>query len=639
MLSAPKGKEIKNMLKTRQDLFELAKHHYITLMERVARRYVNNEQYVIVDHVGYEVTRIEEVFRPLWGIAPFLSDKEFKIQVAGEDMHVCEFITNVMLEGTSETSERRFDRHVNEDTARNFASQAVTEFAAYLVAVKFAKEELWDSLKQEERDQIANWLHKWSLHALKTSWPNNHYWYPYFCIEILKQLGYYDSSSEEHMQKAYEVLESFYVGHGWYADGVFGRFDYYEAWAHHAYPMLWILVADKNAPGYKERCEKYRRRTEMYLKLFIHFFDSDGGMVAYGRSLSYRFAAVSVFGLAALAGCDIDFGMAKNVILKNIDYFFTKSIKAEDSCFTCGYLYPSWRFAENYASDGATCCYTEGFMCLLADESHPLWTSKAKPLPVEVGDYVEECPVEGLDFLVQGENEYGGVTLFNNSIHYFQKVNSSFNDNAGYYSKFAYNSRAGFAISSRDKVSQDNMISLSTPDKSMISHRAKIYTIESSKEMQVSYQIPFVNDPETKITTWVLPLSKGYHVRIHKVNISQGNIYKIGEGGFCIGVLDDSYRFCDGILQYKNMVSKIKVVSPCETKYVCERPHTGMHNLRPLAFYPKWSTTGVLEKGEYIFASIVFFSTDKMPEEKPEVKIKDHVVEVEFGNCHKVIMV
>ncbi|MBQ6824596.1 MAG: DUF2264 domain-containing protein [Clostridia bacterium] len=618
------------MLKNRNDLYRLAKDYYIRLMERTARRYEMNEIYLTVDHLGYECTRIEELFRPLWGIAPFLQDEEFRITVGGQKRRVSDFITKVMIGGTDKTSDRRLDKNVTADNAVKFANQCITEIAAYLVAVYFAKDVLWTPLSVEQKEQIAQWILHYAMIALKDSWPNNHYWYPVFCIEILKQLGYYDPDSDVYMEKAYGELEGMYVSNGWYCDGKqFGRFDFYEAWAHHAYTLLWTLIADKNTEDYQEKSAKYKARTAEFIKLFSHYFDADGGMCAYGRSLSYRFAAVSVFGLAAVADCKMDLGLAKSILLRNIGYFFEQSLPSPDGVFGCGYLYESARFAENYASDGASTCYTEGFMCLLANENHPLWQAEAAPLLIERGDYLVDCPVENLDFLVQGEKEYGGVTLFNNSIHYFQDKNSAFNDMASYYGKFCYNSRAGFAISTRDKPSFDNMISLATEDLSMTSLRTKIIPLYADKTQLVSCHLPFANDPQTAIVSYTVPLSKGYHVRIHQVRLSQP--YIIREGGFCIGTTDDERTFAAGCLTIRNTVSKIEVVSNTETAYRLERIHPGMHNLRPLAYYPSWTTGIPVPAGEYLFVTTVLFTDHKIPQEKPLIQINGNIVLITFG--------
>ena len=272
----------------RQELYEKAKATYRALLDRMSKRYSPDYQYVISDRVSFECTKMEDIFRPMWGIAPFINDDSLRVTHNGKEMQAYDFINMIMLDGTKEDSPLRFDRNVTKETEETFANQSVTEIAAYLVAVCFAKEKLWDVLGDEERDTIASWIKEWSITAIKHSWQNNHYWYPIFCIEILKRLGYDCREVDEDMQKGYDFLENLYYGNGWYSDGELGRFDYYEAWAHHTYTLLWILIADKSRADYEGKCEKYRKRSSEYLNHFIHYFDSDGGMAAYGNRSGLR---------------------------------------------------------------------------------------------------------------------------------------------------------------------------------------------------------------------------------------------------------------------------------------------------------------------------------------------------------------
>ena len=179
------------------------------------------------------------------------------------------------------------------------------------------------------------------------------------------------------------------------------------------------------------------------------------------------------------------------------------------------------------------------------------------------------------------------------------------------------------------------MISLCTEDLSMASLRGKIYTCYSDKELLVSYHIPFSNDPDTKITTYLLPLSKGYHVRVHKVELSRP--YQVREGGFSIGTSDDAYKYSEGALTYKEALSKINVTSSCDTVFELQNIHPGMHNLRPMAYYPTWKTAGSLSAGEYVFASTVFFSDGKIPVEEPSVQINGNIVTVSFEGKEKAL--
>lgn len=660
------------MLHTRQDLLDRAHALYIPILEKAARRYLTGEIPVTIDHVGFSCTMLEELFRPLWGIAPLLRERELTLHIDGRPQTVPAFYADLMIRGTDPASACRFDRNVTDYDREVFANQAVTEIAGYLIAVRFAKELLWDILPGDKQDQIAGWIRTWSVYAIRHSWPNNHYWYPIFCLEVLRYLGYDCSEADDDIRRGFEVLDSLYVGHGWYSDGEFGRFDYYEAWAHHTYPMLWILISDKSRKNDQERCETYRRRTEEFLVFFSHYFDVDGGMCAYGRSISYRFAAAGAYGLAAAAGCAIDYGLAKRIILRNISYFFDKSIPTADGILPPGYLYEALPFVENYTSDGSAYCYTQGFFCLLNAEDSALWQSEEKPLPIEQGAFLVRCPVENIGIVIEG-NPKCGVTLYNNSVHYYQEefFSKRFNDMAGYYSKFAYNSRSGYSISSRDTVSSENMISLYTPDGRMASHRQEIQTIRTTAEVLVSRQIPFSNDPGTKIVTWLLPLTDGYHVRIHKLLLSQS--YRVVEGGFSIPLRDDGFTAENGVVRYGRQISRIDAwgerigsVSGCAgartdladgrsgggtaveredagqvgvcvardqnrtegrdaegehaglripIKKGSAAAHPGMHLLAPRSIYPCYETEN-LPAGEYLFVAVVCYVTDRtIPDE------------------------
>ena len=179
------------------------------------------------------------------------------------------------------------------------------------------------------------------------------------------------------------------------------------------------------------------------------------------------------------------------------------------------------------------------------------------------------------------------------------------------------------------------MISLSTEDKSLESLRTKIYTVSSSPSLQVSYHYPFANDPQSVIKTWVLPLSKGYHVRIHKVTLSQE--YRVSEGGFCVGTLNDNVRLEKGQITCGDTVSSIDVIASVPVKLGTKAIHPGMHNLKPLAYYPIWTTDSTLPAGEYVFISTVFFSTKEMPTEKPSIEHEGDRIRVSFGSFTQTI--
>lgn len=130
----------------RKELYEKAKKTYKALLDRMSKRYSPDYQYVISDRVSFECTKMEDIFRPMWGIAPFINDGSLTVTHNGKEIQANDFINMIMLDGTRKDSLIRFDRNVTEETEETFANQSVTEIAAYLVAVCFAKEKLWDVL-------------------------------------------------------------------------------------------------------------------------------------------------------------------------------------------------------------------------------------------------------------------------------------------------------------------------------------------------------------------------------------------------------------------------------------------------------------------------------------------------------------
>ena len=199
-----------------------------------------------------------------------------------------------------------------------------------MVGAFWAEEKLWAPFSPEEKDRIARWLYELAVTAFDNSWPNNHYWFPMLILLVLKRFGFCGPRTNAILTDGLERLDAFYLGGGWFQDGEFGRFDYYIAWSHHFYPLLWTLIETEDFPGYRASCEKYRQRTEAFLPWFAHSFDRAGCNVAMGRSLAYRFAASAIFPLAVAAGCRVDPGLApqkSRVKAEKTKIFFSEGFK------------------------------------------------------------------------------------------------------------------------------------------------------------------------------------------------------------------------------------------------------------------------------------------------------------------------
>jgi len=597
-------------LQTRADLEAYALSISLPLLESIPTDW---EKLSVrkTDNGGYIHGYFEAYCRPLWGLAPLLKNREEPIYVrqGGRKDEIHDWYLDHLISGLDPASPRYWEKHLaSYGNQVAYVNQTVTEVVALAYAFVIDREKLWDPLPASDKLRIAAWLNGLAKTKAKVTWNNNHHWFYVLIFLALKSLEMpYD---KECLAAGLLKLDAFYLGNGWYRDGDFGRFDYYIPWAHQLYPLLWIMMEDPGEPGYTARKQMYLERTNAFLAYYPRFFDSTGAYVPFGRSLTYRYAAAALFPLACYVGCEIDPGLARNLTLSNIDYF-RKNGAEDGQIVEPGYAYPNRQVVENYVSDAGPYWCTKAFLALLMPTDHAFWTAPAKPAPIAEQDYLFSIDVPDIHMTLAGENTHSGVTLYNNTASYVQGgFYHRFNDMHSLYAKFAYNSRSGTSMSTRDNLSVENMIGLETPDGLLCSHRARIEDFGWSGKALLSRHTPFSNDPTSTITTLILPLRGGYHLRAHRVEISQP--YKVVEGGFSVGRRDDfekiernpewiSVRTATGY-------SWLHLHSTEEVALDRKDIHPGMHLLYPAASYPAWFTPEPLLPGVYCFATSFFFS-------------------------------
>ena len=611
------------MLTTRNEVKDYAVKICLAMLEQTAERYAQRIPPIVIDELGYVPTFLEEFCRPLWGLAPVLRDTPLTMNVLGEQLDVATWLRQVLIEGTDPASPRSWDTYREDIGNHRFAFQNLTELAGWLIGMYFAREALWEPIPQDKKDQIAQWIYACCECECEQMAGNNHIWFPLFNLLVLKKFGYVYPNTDRWLQEGMEKLDGMYVAQGWYQDGDFGRFDYYTAWSMHSYPLIWCLIEDESFPGYQTWRDKYVARTEQFLPHYLHWFDVNGAHAPFGRSLAYRFAASCVFPLAVLCGCKIDPRLAGRATLKNISYFQENALLNERGVLPAGYLYESPALVEFYTSDGGAYWCAKTFLCLLMPEDHPFWQIDEVRLPIEEGNFLVAPAVDRIRMKVGGTT-HSGVTIYNNVFQYYQRgvYWNPFNDMAGYYDKFAYNSRAGFALSTRDRTSYDSMIGVMTKDQSMHSHRWGFIDLGEKEGAMLSRHTPFSNDPGTVMTTALFPLMEGWHVRLHHVRLSQP--YLVREGGFCVGQWDDcckvSIRENECQVAGHNLVSVMAAVGSAPFEMSKQHPQPGMHLLAPHAAYPCY-TTEELAPGEYVFACVCgVFDVGHIPQ-RPELQL------------------
>ncbi len=625
------------MIRTRREMKKYALSVCIPMLEKAAERRLSHRPCEVVDTVGYIPTRLEEMFRPFWGIAPILREEELFLMVRGKRIAVGDWLREVLVTATDPQSEYYWNSHREYVGAHMFDFQNMTEVAGLLVGCFFARERTWDKMSEQEQKQVADYIIASCTTQCEHIAGNNHIWFPLLCLLVLRKFGFDHPENDRWFAEGLSKLDEMYIGDGWYSDGAFGRIDYYEAWSMHSYPLLWCLIEDESYPDYAVRRKLYLERTAAFLRDYIHFFDNNGAYPPFGRSLSYRFAASCVFPLAVLAGVELDPALAGEITCRNVSYFAENCLLGEDHILPPGYLYNAPALIDNYTSSGGPYWAAKTFLCLLLPDGHPFWQGGS--LPIDKEAYCIKPSDVRLNFAVSGD-KHSGVTVYNNHFQYYQngRYCNPFNDMAAYYNKFCYNSRAGFAVSTRDCTASDNMISLLTPEGSMTSHRWGFSDLGCIGDIMVSEHTPFANDPETVIRTYLLPLSGSLHLRVHRVTLSRE--YAIREGGFSLGLWDDHRESGsrDGafFLQDRTHISLLSAQASVPIRYDVKRPQPGMHLLAPFAAYPAYSTTP-LPAGCYRFAVVLGICERNAPYQLPEITIQENGVSVTYNGIRYTV--
>ncbi|MEU0145306.1 DUF2264 domain-containing protein [Streptomyces sp. NPDC006288] len=282
--------------------------------------------------------------------------------------------------------------------------QPMVESASVAIGLRLTRPWLWDRLDAATRDRTEEWLRGALRH---TPAPNNWYLFPFSVAGFLESVGRGDAETARARQRALDLLEGWYRGEGWYADGDGRAFDHYNGWALHLYPVL-----DAFLSGDAELSARYGARLEEHLESFSLMFGADGAPMHFGRSLTYRFAAGAAVAMGAVSGhTPLAPGVSRRLVSGSLKYFLDRGATGDDGLLSLGWHGPHDATLQVYSGPSSPYWASKAFVALLAPAEHPLWTAPEEPAPGEGPDRVLSLPSPGL--LVQSTRADGIVRLHN----------------------------------------------------------------------------------------------------------------------------------------------------------------------------------------------------------------------------------
>ncbi|MEU6257003.1 DUF2264 domain-containing protein [Streptomyces sp. NPDC047043] len=312
--------------------------------------------------------------------------------------------------------------------------QPMVESASVALALRLTAPWTWDALPAADQDRVEQWLRAALRH---TPAPNNWYLFPLTVAGFLESVGRGDAETRFAIERGLGLLEGWHQGQGWYSDGDGRAFDHYNGWALHFYPLLHAHLT-----GDRTQLDQLGPRLREFLDGFALLFDANGAPIHHGRSLTYRFAAVTAVALGALTGqTPLAPGVTRRILSGALRHFLDRGALTGDGILSLGWYRPHAATLQDYSGPGSPYWASKGFLALLLPPEHPVWTATEEKAPVEGPDRALALPVPGL--LIQTTGADGLTRLHNHGSYKFDSREPERAPGNPLYARLAYSTRTG----------------------------------------------------------------------------------------------------------------------------------------------------------------------------------------------------
>ncbi|MCK5655974.1 MAG: DUF2264 domain-containing protein [Candidatus Aureabacteria bacterium] len=396
---------------------------------------------------------------------------------------------------------------------RIVSNQNVVENASIIVGLLLNKEKLWDALSQKEKTNFFDYI---KISSAKNFHKSNWLWFKILHLLLLEEYGGINYTKQ--IRAELKRIDSLYRGEGWYNDGILPgeyRYDHYNSWAMHYYGLLFCrLAGDK----YSDIKEILKERFKLFKDSYIACLSEKNLPITWGRSILYRFAMLSCFGIGtALDLINPDEMLKiKKIAISTINEFFDNKILDRKGILTMGYIKASKGILESYSGEGSSYWALKAFSFLLLDENHPFWDTDLNS--IKETEKEQENFVSAVNIYIRNSKD-GHIFLVNagmNSQIYPYK-----------YNRFAY---SNIFLQTLGNKFVDNAMTFFYRGKRLIKDIIMEVNHTSNNIMHVHWGVSKIKGLEAYTT--VIPSQFGY-ILIN--NISSPETIKYIFSGFNIG--------------------------------------------------------------------------------------------------------
>lgn len=396
------------------------------------------------------------------------------------------------------------------------------EMGLMTIALQIAECDLWMPLPAGAQAQVARWFATCRGGGIVN---NNHLFMSVHILEFLGRHGWAHRTDRAAITAHLNQLETMHRGGGWFEDGINQAFDHYNAYAFHFYGLMWTHLHGAADPV---RAARWRGWARLFVRDYQHFFAASGEHPAFGRSITYRFNCLNVFGLALAEDCtDLPPGLLRRLCTRNLDFFLSRPIYQEQGCLASGFTDRFDQIVEPYSCAASPYWAAKGFAPLLLPPTHAFWTDAEQPLPAERG-FVRVMTAPGLvtRSLPDGEVEIlnAGSMVGNTQTRY----------GPWKWSKLAYRTGIHFtyAFPEASAYSFDSALTAQLDDGRIFGRHSTVAVELDEHHLGYSYNLGSkAGQASTGVETFVF-WHDGWLLHVHHVDARQPVVLRLG--GFAL---------------------------------------------------------------------------------------------------------
>lgn len=304
--------------------------------------------------------KLEGLSRTLFVAAPLLKDNP-NLVVNG--IRVAEYYRHQILNLTDPKN----PSYIRHRAPKGGPHQNLVEFGAIAISMTAIPEVLWEPYTKAQKDSIAALMLSYGDGPTVDS---NWKFFNIFVLSFFKSHGYQvnDKLLVSYLEKSLKA----YKGDGWYNDSP--AYDYYSMWAFQMYGIYWAEYYGKQF--YPDIAQKFIRNFSDLNNQYPYLFSRDGKMIMWGRSISYRYAAATVFPFMGFEpDMKANWGWLRRIASGTMLQFLTHPDFMDQGVPTLGFYGPFEPAVQVYSCRGSVYWGGKIFLGLLIPENSPFWTA------------------------------------------------------------------------------------------------------------------------------------------------------------------------------------------------------------------------------------------------------------------------